>query len=139
MRLVLAVLVLCACGGAKPVAVANRGEPARTSCDVPARLEFEARRYGMVDADHADFQTWSAWRVGVQFRTTDPPRGTVAMVGDELTWTFDFSGKRTHCGVELWFDNHDPFTMTLDLRAGTGRIQSIDDEWLLGPPFPARR
>ena len=141
MRLVLAVLVgfSCARVGAQPVAVANRGEAASTSCELPPRLDFEARRYGMLDADDPDFQTWSAWRVGVQFRTIDPPRGTVAMVGDELTWTFDFTGKRTDCALELAFDTHDPFSMAVDLRARTGRIRSVDDEWLLGPPFPAHR
>lgn len=139
MQLVLVVLVLCACGGARPVAIANRGEAASTSCDVPARFDFEARRYAMVDADHADYQVWSPWRVGIQLRATDPPRGTLAMVSDDLTWTFDIAGKRTDCALDLWADSHEPIRIVLDLRTRTGRITSPDDDWRLGPPFPARR
>ena len=144
MWLVLAVLVLCGCGGAKPVAVENRGGTASTSCDLPERVDFEARRYANLDADQPDYQTWSAWHVGVQFanqRDATKLTGTIAMVGDELTWTFDFTGKldRARCVVELATDTHEPIGASIDLRARTGRIRSIDDEWLLGPPFPANR
>ena len=136
---VFAGLVLCSCGGAtQPVAVANRGGTASTRCDFPAaRLELEARRYGNVDADSPDYQTWSAWRVGIQL--ADAKHGTLSMVGDDLVWTFDVTGKQTDCALELWTVAHEPFRVRLDLRARTGTINSIDDVWLLGPPFPARR
>ena len=139
---VLAGLVLCACRGApQPVAVENRGGVASTRCDFPAeRLEFEARRYGNLDADSPDYQTWSAWRVGIQLSGAQPPRGTVSMVGDELVWSFEVaSGTHAGCTLELWTDTHEPFRVTLDLRARTGTIRSFDDVWLLGPPFPTQR
>jgi hypothetical protein len=140
MWLVL-VLVLCACGGSTPVAVENRGGTASTSCDVPARLDLEARRYANLDADQAGYQTWSAWRVGIQLTSSKPPRGVLAMVGDELVWSFDFAGRVDDhgCALELWTDTHDPIRVNVDLRTRTGRIASIDDVWLLGPPFPTRR
>lgn len=152
-----AVLVLCACGGAKPVAVENRGGTASNLiCNLPARLEFEARRYANLDADQPGYQTWSSWRVGIQLapnsfaqrgsvseRAEAPdrkPRGTLAMVGDELVWNFDFTGKLDdRCKLELWTDTHEPIHVTIDLYAKTGVIRSIDDVWLLGPPFPPLR
>ena len=141
MWLGLAVLVLCACGGATPVAVENRGGTASTSCDFPMRLEFEARRFGNLDADQPDYQTWSPWRIGIQLAERANPRGTMTMVGDELVWTFDFTGKLDgeRCALELWTDTHEPIRANLDLRARTGTIRSIDDVWQLGPPFPANR
>lgn len=139
MWLGLAALVLCGCARPPAGAVENRGGTASTSCDFPARLDFEARRYGNLDADHADYQTWSAWRVGIQF--AEATRGTITMIGDELQWTFDFSAKvdRVRCTAELWMDTHDPIRANLDLHARTGTIRSIDDAWQLGPPFPAHR
>lgn len=136
-------LVLCSCRGAQiepvaPRSIENRGGAASTSCTSPARrLEFEARRYGNLDADSPDYQTWSAWRVGIQL--ADATHGTLSMVGDDLVWTFDVAGKQTECALELWTDTHEPFRVRLDLRARTGTISSIDDVWLLGPPFPPRR
>lgn len=133
----------------QPVAVENRGGATSTRCEVPARLEFEARRYGNVDADDPDYQVWSAWRVGIQVieqgdtRRPDRARvrGTLAMTGDDLTWTFDIAGTvdRTTCRIELAADTHEPINVDLDLRKHTGIIRSIDDEWLLGPPFPSKR
>jgi hypothetical protein len=141
MWLGLAVLVLCACGGAKPVAVENRGGTASTSCDVPPRLDFEARRYGNLDGDQPDYQTWSPWRVGILFADREHVRGTISMQGDELVWNFDLTGKldRERCTLELWADTHLPIRANLDLRARTGTIRSIDDVWQLGPPFPENR
>lgn len=141
MRLVLAVLVLCACGGAGPVVVANRGGTASASCALPARLELDARRYGNLDADDPDYQTWSAWRIGLQLRTEGARvTGTLAMIGDDLVWTFDVAGRLDErCVLALVADTHEPLSATIDVRARTGRIRSIDDVWLLGPPFPARR
>ena len=141
MWLVLAVLVLCGCGGAKPVAVENRGGMASTSCDLPDRLEFEGRRYANLDADQPGYQTWSAWRIGIQLSDAKKLAGTLAMVGDEMVWNFDFTGRldRGRCSIELWTDSHEPMRVMLDLRTRTGRILAIDDEWLLGPPFPVQR
>lgn len=147
MRLVLAVLVLCGCRGATPVAVENRGGTARPSCDLPARIERAARRYGNVDADAPDFQTWSEWRIGLQLARAgdgERVRGTLAMTGDELTWTFDVSGTfdGARCRLALTAEAHDPMAIVVTLSpdgASTGEIRSIDDAWLLGPPFPARR
>jgi hypothetical protein len=129
--------VFGACSAPPVAAIQNRGGAASPTCDLPARLDFEARRYGTVDTDQPDYQTWSAWRVGLQLAGT--LRGTIAMVGDELVWTFDIAGKRDGCKLELSTATHEPFTVTIDLRTRTGRIRSIDDEWFLGPPFPARR
>ena len=139
MWLGLAALVLCACGGPPAGAVENRGGTASTGCDLPERLDFEARRYGNLDADHADYQTWSSWRVGIQLASA--ARGTITMIGDELQWTFDITTKldRDRCTLELWAETHDPLRANLDLRARTGTIRSIDDVWQLGPPFPAHR
>jgi hypothetical protein len=185
MRHVLAVIVLCGCGGSPQpkaqVAVENRGGAASTSCELPARLEFEARRYGNVDADDPDYQVWSSWRVGIQLATSDMNRaaadrtadhrtadnrtaddrtadrtaasdrraavdkvrvrGTLAMTGDELTWTFDIAGTldRSTCRIDLGADTHEPINVEVDLHERTGTIRSIDDIWLLGPPFPAQR
>lgn len=141
MRPVLAVLALCACGGAghHATAMENRGGTASTSCDLPTRYDLEARRYGNVDANQADYQTWSPWRVGVQFRDPKNLRGTLAMVGDELVWSFDFTGTRADCTITLYAASHEPITVTIDTRTRTGKIQSIDDVWLLGPPFPDKR
>jgi len=66
MWLVLAVLVLCGCGGAKPVAVENRGGTASTSCDLPERVDFEARRYANLDADQPDGYE-RVWRPALEF------------------------------------------------------------------------
>lgn len=141
MWLVLAVLVLCGCGGAtSSVAVENRGGTASTSCVLPARFDFEARRYANVDADSPDSQTWSAWRVGIQLSSTEPPRGTITgtgtMVGDELVWTFDLTGKldRERCTLDLWTDEHEGKRVLIDVRARTGSIHSIDDRWQLASP-----
>ncbi len=143
MRLALTALVLCACGGSRqPVVIANRGESVRASCDIPARIELEARRYANTDADQPDYNVWTAWRVGIQLADRDRPRGTLAMVGDDLTWTFDVAGTLDpeRCRLTLWTPHeHEPFGVELDLRAHTGTIKSIDDIWLLGPPFPSRR
>ena len=144
------VVVLWACAGSPTGAVENRGGAASPSCDVPVRLDFEARRYGNLDADQADYQTWSPWRVGIQLASAT--RGTLTMIGDELQWTFDFTAKleRERCTLELWAETHDPIRANVDLRARTGTIRSIaaprkgravmiDDVWQLGPPFPAHR
>ncbi len=139
MWLVLAVLVLCACGSAKPVAVENRGGTASTSCDLPTRLEFEGRRYGNLDRDQPDYQVFTPWRVGIQFRDQKDLRGTITMVGDELVWSFDVAGKLEECRLTMSTDTHEPFTITIDARTRTGSIQSIDNVWLLGPPFPVNR
>jgi hypothetical protein len=118
---------------------------------LPARLEFEARRYGNVDADDPDYQVWSSWRVGMQFGANDVAtdravdkaraRGTLAMTGDDLTWTFDIAGTIDHstCRIDMAADTHEPINLEVDLRKRTGTIRSIDDIWLLGPPFPAQR
>ncbi len=111
---------------------------------MPARIERDARRYGNIDADQADYQTWSPWRVGLQLTGTERVRGTLAMVGDGLTWTFDVTGQfdATRCRLELFADSHDPISIEVTFAPGgdlTGTIRSIDDFWLLGPPFPARR
>jgi len=143
MWLALAALVLCACGGARPVAIANRGEPAGASCRVPAKIDLEGRRYANLDHGDPDYQVWSAWRIGLQLADRDEPRGTLAMVGDELTWTFDVTGTldRETCRLALAAHSHEPFDVVLELRGPnlTGTIRSIDDVWLLGPPFPAAR
>lgn len=149
MRHVLAVIVLCACGGSQQLAIENRGGAASTSCELPARLDFEARRYGNVDADDPDYQVWSPWHVGIQFEngTTRAAvdkarvRGTLAMTGDDLTWTFDIAGTLDHstCRITLGADTHEPINLEVDLHEHTGTIRSIDDIWLLGPPFPAQR
>jgi hypothetical protein len=151
MRHVLAVIVLCGCGGSQRLAIENRGGAASTSCELPARLEFEARRYGNVDADDPDYQVWSSWRVGMQFGANDVAtdraidkaraRGTLAMTGDDLTWTFDIAGTIDHstCRIDMAADTHEPINLEVDLRKRTGTIRSIDDIWLLGPPFPAQR
>ena len=143
MRLVLAGL-LCACGGTQtPAAVENRAPPTPPTCALPMRFDFEARRYASLDADHPDYQTWSAWRVGIQImdHQHDRVRAKLAMVGDELVWNFDVKGNidLARCRLELFTDTHEVIATTVDLRARTGRISSIDDEWLLGPPFPAKR
>jgi hypothetical protein len=150
MRHVLAVIVLCACRGSQQLAIENRGGAASTSCELPARLDFEARRYGNVDADDPDYQVWSSWRVGIQLATSDMNRpaadkgrvrGTLAMTGDDLTWTFDVAGTidGSMCRIDLGADTHEPIQVDIDLRKRTGTIRSIDDIWLLGPPFPAQR
>ena len=145
MRLALAVAVsgcLCACGGAEPVAIANRGGTASVSCEVPARIELEARRYANLDHDDADYNVWTAWRVGIQLADRAKPKGTMAMVGDAITWTFDVAGKldAAKCVLTLWTPNeHEPFDVVLDVGKHTGTIRSIDDVWLLGPPFPTKR
>ena len=150
MRLVLAVIVFCACGSTSKVAVENRGGATSTSCDLPERLEFEARRYGNVDAVDADYQTWSPWRVGIQFphRVAFPPgshtretlRGTIAMVGDEIVWNFDIYGYLDdQCRLDVATDAHESFHIEVDVHVRTGTIRSIDDVWLLGPPFPTKR
>jgi hypothetical protein len=93
---------------------------------------------------------WSAWRVGIQFATGDMNRaaadkvhvrGTLAMTGDDLTWTFDIAGTIDHstCRIDMAADTHEPINLEVDLRKRTGTIRSIDDIWLLGPPFPAQR
>jgi hypothetical protein len=149
MRLVLAVLVLSACGGTQPGAVENRGGSASTSCDLPPRLEFEARRYANLDVGEPGSQVWSAWRVGLQLarelkslRDTTV-RGTLAMVGDEIVWSFDVAGKLDpdRCVLEMWTGTHthEPSRVTIDVPKRTGTIHSFDDVWLLGPPFPAQR
>ena len=138
----LAVIVLCGCGGGQQVAVENRGGAASTGCELPARLEFEARRYGNVDADDPDYQVWSSWRVGIQLATRSDHarlRGTLAMSGDELTWTFDVAGTLARCHLDLVTDSHEPVSVDIDLVKRTGIIRSIDDVWLLGPPFPSKR
>ncbi|MDQ3365651.1 MAG: hypothetical protein M3680_09505 [Myxococcota bacterium] len=134
------------CGGAAPAAVANHAERPTARCELPARIEREARRYGSVDADHPDYLTWSPWRVGLQLTEISPERvqGSLAMVGDDLTWTFDVAGTFDHarCRLSLLAAAHDPMSLELTLPPGgaiTGRIRSIDDVWLLGPPFPASR
>ena len=142
MRLVVLLLGLLvgACGGAtSPATLDNRGGTESITCELPARFDFEARRYANLDADQPGYQTWSAWRVGIQLSDRARVRGTRAMVGDELVWSFDFTGKLAGCRLELWTDTHEPFTTTIDLRTRTGTIRSIDDVWLLGPPFPAQR
>jgi len=143
MRLVLAVLVLCACGGAQPVAVENRGGTASAGCYVPARIELEARRYANVDKGDPDFDVWTAWRVGIQLSDRgEKPKGTMAMVGDHITWTFDVVGKldAAKCALELWTPKeHEGFDVRFDVHANTGTIRSIDDVWVLGPPFPTNR
>lgn len=138
----LAVLVLCACGGAVPVVVENRGGTAsHPTCPLSARFDLEARRYANLDADQPDYQTWSAWRVGIQLGPDRKVlRGTLAMLGDELVWNFDVTGELDErCQLALWTDTHEPMTVTIDVRARTGTIRSIDDVWLLGPPFPTQR
>jgi hypothetical protein len=137
-----ALVVLGACGGVPAPTIDNRAAPA-ARCELPSRFDFEARRYASLDADHPDYQTWSAWRVGIQIidRQRDQVRATLAMVGDELVWSFEVKGTLdpARCRLELFTDTHEVIVTTLDLRARTGRISSIDDEWLLGPPFPAKR
>lgn len=149
----LAVIVLCGCGGGQQVAVENRGGAASTGCELPARLEFEARRYGNVDADDPDYQVWSSWRVGIQLAVRDASRphaetrdkarvrGTLAMSGDDLTWAFDITGNldRTRCRLDLGTDTHEPILVDIELTKRTGFVRSIDDTWLLGPPFPSQR
>jgi hypothetical protein len=134
-----ALVVFGACGGPPSPAVENRGGTASPRCDLPTRLEFEARRYGNLDADQPDYHTWSPWRVGIQLARGG--RGTITMIGDELQWTFDITTKldRDRCTLELWTDSHEPMRANLDVRARTGTIRSIDNVWQLGPPFPAHR
>jgi len=153
MHLVLVALVLCACGGANPVVVENRGGVASTSCNLPTRVEFEARRYAMLDADDKDYEVWTPWRMGLQISESDVAKansqphpsqtrvkGTLALVGD-YTMTFDFEGRyhRDRCALDLRTDSHESLGITIDLRAHTGQVRSIDDEWVLGPPFPSKR
>lgn len=127
MRLVL--VILCACGGALEGApIDNRGGDAE--CDVPARFDFDARRYPNIDNDQPDHGVWSPWRVGIQMR--DRTHGTLAMVGDDLVWNFAVAGRVADCKLELRADTHEPITVTIDLRTLTGDIQSIDDRWELG-------
>ncbi|MBA3817363.1 MAG: hypothetical protein H0X17_00600 [Deltaproteobacteria bacterium] len=140
------LIVLAACGGAAPGAVENRGGVSAMRCSLPARIEREARRYGSVDGNHPDYLTWSQWRVGLQLAEISPERvqGSLAMVGDDLTWTFDVAGTFDHarCRLSLIAAAHDPFSLDVTLPPGgaiTGRIRSTDADWLLGPPFPARR
>lgn len=136
-------LLLCACGGTahQPAAIDNRSVAPATTCELPARFDFEARRYANLDADQPGYQTWSPWRVGIQVVERARLRTKLAMIGDELVWNFDATGTfdRSRCRLELHTDTHEPITVTIDLRTNTGRIRSIDDDWLLGPPFPAKR
>jgi hypothetical protein len=133
-------LMLCACGGSAPVAgpVANRGGDHSTSasCELPPQIE--ARRYGNVDRIDPTFQHWTSWRVTLHRRDDGY---IVDMTGDGLHLSFTAPGTidcANRC-AELQFESHEPFALTFDLATHTGRITSIDDVWILGPPFPDPR
>ena len=147
MRCVLSVFVLYAlyaCSAPRSVAVQNRSAQVKADCSFETTIDLEARRYANVDRDQLDYQVWTAWRVGIWFPDRSTPRGTLTMVGDDITWTFDIVVQLdpTHCTLTLsTVDQHEPFSAELKLHDGviTGWIRSIDDEWLLGPPFPTHR
>ncbi len=144
MRLVLAVLALCSCRSAPPVAVENRGGTARASCALLNRIERDARRYAGSEPEDLGFHTWSEWRIGLQLVEQRPDgrvRGTLAMVGDDLTWTFDVAGTfdPDTCQLELLAGLRGPLQLDLAIAAdgsASGRITTRDDTWLVGPPFP---
>ncbi|MBS1119741.1 MAG: hypothetical protein H6Q90_1969 [Deltaproteobacteria bacterium] len=146
MWFILGMLVLGACGAPSPVAVANRGGAVTASCPFQPKLELAARRYGNLDADQPDFQAWTPWQVRLELAgepTGKPPlRGTLVMVGDKLDWKLEVTGRfdPVRCELTLTANSHEPINLQLHLGAATtGKIHSIDDVWLLGPPFPARR
>jgi hypothetical protein len=134
------MVVVGGCGAAGPDVVANRGGSPMTSCPSPRRLVLQARRYANLDADEADYQKWTPWRV--QLELTDELRGTLVMTGDRLDWKLQVAGRLdpVHCELTLAADSHEPVNLRIHLGPPvTGDIRSIDDVWLLGPPFPARR
>ncbi len=108
------------------------------------RIERDARRYAGRDPEDPGFHTWSEWRIGLQLaqpRRDSQVRGTLAMVGDGLTWTFDVVGTFDPgtCQLELAAGERGPLQLELAIAAdggASGRITTRDDTWLVGPPFP---
>ena len=139
-RLVLVGLVLCACGGAPAVAVENRGGSASASCELPARLDFDARHYASRERAHRDYQVWTPWRVGIQLRAD--ATATVTMLDDTTVITFEARVHRDGCTLELASlapASLGPYALAIDLTARTGRVRTETRDWLLGPPFPEPR
>ncbi len=142
MQLAGVMLVLLACGGTQPVVVANRGGTTLESCPFKSTFDVQARRYGNLDADDPSYQRWEPWRLHVELAGEDRPQGTAVLTGPTYDMKLRVTGKLdlAACELTLESDSHDIISLRVKFRdAITGEIRSIDDGWLLGPPFPAKR
>lgn len=142
------LVVVAACGGAAPATIGNRADHVR--CDVPHVLVLAARRYANLDRGDPAYDRWTPWTLELTLDADRPVmrnahghvrhvRGTARLAGDGLHLDFPASGavscELRHALVRL--EDHEPFELDLDFATRTGIVRSIDDRWLIGPPFPA--
>ena len=134
---------LAACGApASGPAVTNRATSSGAlTCELPPTIAIDAHQYANVDANDPRFEQWLPWTARIaSTRDGDRVHATVELKGSSYRWTFDAAGTfdcTTH-ELTLHFGTHEPFDLSLDLALHAGEIRSIDNVWLLGPPFPAR-
>ena len=133
-QVALVGLVLCACGGAPAVAIENRGGPTSARCELPARLEVEARQHAG-DGD-ADAKAWIAWRVGIQLRR-DGETASVTMIDADVVITYDARLRHDGCTLALASSEPallGPYAIEIDLADLSGWIRSETRTWVIGSP-----
>ena len=146
MPLVLAVVLGFGCGAPASRTVENRGgsaAPITRMCTLRPVLEVAARRYFNLDADDPGYQRWTPARVQLALTGERSVSGKLVMTVDKFHLDLRVTGRfdRTRCELTLAAETHDPVTLKVRFSGATttGEIHSIDEVWLLGPPFPVRR